>query len=376
MRTGDGDGEERRRAIEMVLERRPDMDFEELLDILGELGIETDEPTLVADLNALGYDVDEADTAEDAQDPADVAMVAGATAGGREAAPSGAVRPDPAPSATGPSALGGTDAFADGPEPVAAQGRGFARSANPTVVVAVAVVVVALLIAGFLALSGGDDDETAAEEGDDPTAEAPPTTAAVPQRVAPAGPGSDPALAGDELRGDDFEREGPGLGDFPGVGPWEALGGEWQLAEGRVSLTGPSQEVGNVVVFDSANADVRAQVLLVSPTNTSGLAFRVQDEGDFYLWGTAPEFGSIALSHVVDGVSEVLVDSGLADSGGGMPTLGIHIVGSTVELLHEGVVAGTYDDLPPAEGRTRIGLGMAAGDGNPVFDDVAFKPGA
>lgn len=116
MSTGDDAGGERRFAIEVVIERRPDIDFDDLIDVLDELGIDTDEPTLIADLDVLGYDVDAEDIA-DAPDPALVSPDIGSGAVSPVAAPpvdapldaSVAARTDRAPPVGGSTARGGPD---------------------------------------------------------------------------------------------------------------------------------------------------------------------------------------------------------------------------------------------------------------------------
>lgn len=353
------DQEARRRAIEVVLERRPDIDLAELGEILAELGSPADEATLVADLDALGYEVDP---------PED---------GAEAPAPPVEDRPGP----RGRAADGGPrfvppddDAFAGAPP---REGGPRLRGANPTVLVAAGVLVVALVVAAVLALGGddagddgGDGDDVVAVSTNPTSTTAPEATLGEDPRVAARGDGLDPALAGEGVVLDDFERPGPDLGEVPGVGPWEVLAGDWAIEEGQVTGAGAESEPGNLVAFDPGSADVRMQVELRGRTNGSGIAFRVADVDNYWAWVTAPEFGTIGLVEVADGERRTVFDAGLAVTEDGMPALGINLTGTQVELLFDGAVAATYDQLPPAEGRQRVGLTMARGDEVAIFDDV------
>ncbi len=361
----DPEVEERRRAIEVVLERRPEVDLQELGEIMAELGTPVDEATLVSDLDALGFEVADTDDAE------------GAGVAGADARP--ATPPEPSPAADGPSfrrpegaAPAATDAFDAG----SGGGGGFdLRRLNPTVLVAAGVLVVALVVAAVLIIGGDDGGDDVSSGGATTTTGAggedggEPGTTAEP-KIATRGDGSDPALAVEGTILDDFEREGPDMGELPGVGPWEVLAGQWTLADGKVSGSGAEAEPGNLVVVDGGPGDVRMQVEVVGRTNGSGIAFRVADADNYFAWVTAPYYGTIGLVEVVDGERRTLFDAGLAVTEDGMPAMGIHLTGNRVELLFDGAVTATYDELPDAEGRERVGLTMARGDETAVFDDV------
>ncbi|CAN5484722.1 hypothetical protein BH24ACT4_BH24ACT4_16700 [soil metagenome] len=353
------DAVERRRAIEVVLERRPDVDLNELADIMSELGTPVDEATLVSDLDALGFEVDAAHGDDnDAIRRSDGAGMAGSA------------------DAAGPSFKGPADAFDDMPD---RDGRFDIRSVNPTVLVAVGVLVVALIVVAVLTLGGGDDGDddvatdgsttTAAEDGD------PEPTESTEPRLATQGEGLDPALEAEGVVLDDFQREGPGLGEVPGLGAWDVLTGTWELTDGQVKGSGEDEEAGNLAVFDPGSGDVRAQVELPGRTNGSGIAFRVKDADNYFAWVTAPLYGTLGLVEVEDGNRTTLLDSGLATTGDGMPALGINLEGSKVELLFDGAVTATYDELPSAEDRQGLGLTTARGMEVATFDDLRILPG-
>jgi len=230
--------------------------------------------------------------------------------------------------------------------------------------------VLALVVAGFLAFGGDDEGDVSADGGSrserSSTTEETTTTEL---REATRGDGLDPELDSDGVLIDDFEREGPDLGDFPGGARWEVLAGEWSIADGRIGGAGSEDEAGNLTVFDPGAGDVRAQVEITRRANGAGIAFRVEDEDNYYAWATAPDYGTLVLIQVADGERTVLLDAGLASTGDGMPALGINLTGTKVELLFDGAVTETYDELPPAEGRERIGLTVARVDQIATFDD-------
>lgn len=342
--------EERRRGIEVVLDERPELDLDELQDLLARAGVAVDEATLVEDLDILGYDVDDvtaapveaADLHEDADD-------------GAAAAPLGAPLD--------------ADAHVDRQDDAVAGARPRA------VLVMVAAAMVLVVIAIVMIVGGGDEDT------DDPVATADDTEVAraggdtdttgptEPVEVAPVGPGSDPALDVPETLTDDFERSD--IGDFPGVSTWELLRGYFANTDGNLDVLGPPDDGVVVAAVDVGSEDVRAQVSIDRPASRAGLAFRIVDEQNMFVWARVPEVGSIVLYEVVDGLPEPVASSGYVPDGDGMPVLGINVVEDSVELLHEGVVVATYDDLPPAEGTTRIGLALlAGGEGLPLFDEL------
>ncbi|HXH58532.1 hypothetical protein, partial [Iamia sp.] len=60
----------RRRLVAIALARRPHLALHELHSILERLDLGVDTPTLVADLDALGYDVDDEEEEEEEEGPA------------------------------------------------------------------------------------------------------------------------------------------------------------------------------------------------------------------------------------------------------------------------------------------------------------------
>jgi hypothetical protein len=273
---------ERRRGIELVLDRQPEIDLDELQRILARVGIVVDTDTLVEDLDALGFDVDD-DPTEAVPEPSAGPTLEKATDEDEEADDD--EDPEAAPAdveAAGADdeAAGAddeADAFADPaaerrpsfvlPPPGADDDEAPAEGSwsRQSMMVAAAVVVVVIIVAVFLA-GGSDDDGEDTATGDDGTTEtvqaggpeATPTAPTEPVRVAPEGPGSDPALDGPETRTDDFERGE--IGDFPDVGTWELLSGEWANTDGNLDVTGVPDESAAVAAVDVGSADVRAQV--------------------------------------------------------------------------------------------------------------------
>ncbi|HEU5150515.1 MAG TPA: hypothetical protein VFU19_08460 [Iamia sp.] len=327
--------EERRRGIALVMETRPEIDLDELQRLLARAGVEVDVDTLVDDLEALGYEVDDE------------------------------VTPGPVPPTIDPVDDGSYDDDGD-EEPAGGAGRW-------AVLGLAAVVVVVALVALVVGL-GRDDDEPALEEappGTEMLEDGAADTTTEPPRVAPEGPGRDPALEVPEALTDDFERAG--IGDFPGVSTWELLSGEWANTDGNLDLVALSDEGVAVAAVDPGSGDVRAEVQVDRPGTRAGLAFRIADEDDFLLWAPMPEEGTIILFEVVEGEATPLVDSGITAPDDGMPALGVNLVGERAELLRDGAVVATYDGVAPAEEgtTTRIGVGaLRDGEGLPLFDEL------
>lgn len=330
---------ERRRGIELVLDRQPEIDLDELQRLLGRVGIEVDTGTLVDDLDALGYEVDE--------DP-----------------------PDPvAPTVDGPPPT---------LEPAARSIEDGGSRSWP--MLAVAALVVVAVVAVFVLGGDGDAELTDASAATAETVTVrggttPASTEATepePVEVAPAGPGSDPALEEAGTRTDDFERSD--VGDFPDVGPWEVLAGEWANTDGNLDVTARPDGGAAVIGVDVGTGDVRAQVQIDRRASRSGLAFRIVDGENFFVWAYVPEFATNLLFEVVDGTPRAVANSGLTPTGDGLPALGINIVGDQVELLNDGVVVATYDGLPAAEGATRIGAAALSGVADlPLFDEYRVR---
>ncbi|HMJ78320.1 MAG TPA: hypothetical protein VK507_20225, partial [Iamia sp.] len=346
--------EERRRGIEMVLDHRPAIDLGELQALLAKAGVEVDATTLVEDLDALGYDVDDEPVDPDVEDEALVDDV-----------------DDEVVEPAGPDVvvLESEDVVPaeddDGHRP----GR---RLGTMVVLAAAAVVLLVILVVVFVSDGDGDggDDVAVTEPGDTSVAQAggtsaPDTADTTPPPIAPEGPGSDPALDVPETLTDDFERAD--IGDFPGLATWELLSGDWANTDGNLDVIGVPEDGLAVAAFEVDSGDIRAQVQVDRPAARAGIAFRVVDGANLFVWAPVPEIGSIILYEVVDGVATGVADAGFVEPGDGMPALGINLVGDRAELLRDGVVVATYDSLPPAEAPTRIGVAVLdGGEGLPL----------
>ncbi|HEX7130945.1 MAG TPA: hypothetical protein VF228_00125 [Iamia sp.] len=386
---------ERRRGIELVLDRQPEIDLDELQRILARVGIVVDTDTLVEDLDALGFDVDD-DPAEAAGEPPAGPSLEKDVDGDEAAEDDAEVEvedaedPEAAPADIDEAgeADGEADAFA---EPAAERRPSFVLPppgadddevpvegswSRQSMMVVAAVVVVVIIVAVFLA-GGSDDDgeDTTTGDGDttetvqaDGGTEATPTIPTEPVKVAPEGPGSDPALDVPETRTDDFERGD--IGDFPDVGTWELLSGEWANTDGNLEVTGVPDDGFAVAAVDVASADVRAQVQVDRRSSRSGIAFRIVDERNFYIWCTVPEYATNILFEVVDGTATPVADSGLTATGDGQPALGVNLVGDRAELLNDGILVATYDGIGTGEVPTRIGVAaLTDEEGLPLLDE-------
>lgn len=358
---------ERRRGIELVLDRQPEIDLDELQRILAKVGIVVDTDTLVGDLDALGYDVDD-DTAGAPGEESPVVVAED----GRDDEDDVDAFADRRPSFAAPPPRDGADD--DDDDDLDDEGTWTRQS----LLIAGAVVLVVIVVAVFLATAGGDDDDgedtTTGGGSDAPataqagSADATTTGPTEPVRVAPVGPGSDPALDVPETRTDDFERGE--VGDFPDIATWELLSGDWTNTDGNLDLTAAPTDGPAVAGFDVGSGDVRAQVQVDRRASRSGLAFRIVDDRNFFVWATVPEYATTILFHVVDGEAQPVADSGLTQTGDGLPALGVNLVGDRAELFHDGVVVATYDGIGPADGATRIGVAALPGTSElPLFDE-------
>jgi hypothetical protein len=344
--------EDRKRVIDLALARRPDMELDELHGVLARLGIDVDTDTLVADLDALGYEVED--------EP-----------GGATAADAGPT-PGDGPRFTAPP---DDDAFDDA---LAAEVRdldgdgGLQRYAPVMVAVAAAL---AVLVAAFLVLGGDDDDPAATGAGPStvPTGQganagagsAP--VAAGPPRVAPSGPGPDPALVEPDVAFP-FDTDGATLPPPPDGGEWTVTGGDVEVTGGRAVSTAPG-DVPVLATFPMATPDARVQVTLPEASEGAGLAFRLDDSGTYYAWVVAPPYSTVNLYEVTDGEQESVLNSGITVVKPGV-TLGLNLIGSGVELFANGVVVATF-----AEAGDGVGLGLVAtSKGVPgVFDDLLVQ---
>jgi len=369
--------EERRRGIEMVLDHRPAIDLGELQALLAKAGVEVDATTLVEDLDALGYDVDDEPVEPDAEDdgidevetPEDEDADADVEAAGND--------DDEVVEPAGPAIVPQDDRDVAAAPAGDEGGRPGRRLGTMVVLGAAAVVLLVILVIVFVSDGDGDggNDLTATEPGDTSVVEAGGDTSApdsidtTPPPIAPEGPGSDPALDVPETVTDDFERAD--IGDFPGMATWELLSGDWANTDGNLEVLGVPTDGLAVAALEVDSADIRAQVQVDRPASRAGIAFRIVDEANMYLWAPVPEIGSIILYEVVDGVATGVADAGFVEPGDGMPALGINLVGERAELLRDGVVVATFDSLPPAEDPTRIGVAVLdGGEGLPLFDEL------
>lgn len=380
-----GEIERRRQVLETALDIHPDLYLDQLVAALAAAGLgAVEEDELVADLGALGFDVDP-DEDVDLPPPAAPSPPAPAPEP-REAVAAAAPTRDADEQGLGPRPV--TDAFADD---LSSPDRGPGRAADReprtvggidrTVIVAAVVALVVVAVAFALAALGGDDDTVAGggdtvavDSGEGPTdgttdgttdGSAPVETSP----VAPIGPGADPELAD----GGDASLSFDGAdGDvLPALGEWEwdVVHGTATVVDGRVVATPAEDDPDGVLaVVDAGARDLRFEVALPEDTVGAGIAFGVEDDGSYLLWAPAPGFPTIALFQVRDGSYEFLLNGGVVQVEPGT-RVGVHIDGADVELLVGGAVVATHTDA--SEG-ARVGIGLLPESPLAVFDDVVF----
>jgi len=373
---GEGGGSahevDRRRVIELTLTRRPDIDLEGLQAVLRRLGIEVGVETVVADLDAMGYEVvtpvgsAEADAPPDVfADPAKPADPASYRDPRRAGVPFLGAAPSGEPS-TAPR------------EPDSEQ----TPLGRPIVLIGAAVaIVVALAIAAFV-VSRDDDQERAETGGTTTEGNAPadeggndqePATSSEPLRYAPVGPGADEALvdgvdgeSGFEVSIDD------GVGIAPDGSDWEVLAGTWQATEGEARLVEIEGEEGNgLVVFDPALDAYRAQVRLSSLVDGNGIVFWVEDPDNYWAFVALPTYATFLLFQIVDGERGVKLSSGLTATDAAVA--GIHVAGTKVEALVNGAVVVTHELDGEVPDGTALGLGSLPRGSDGRFDDFVYK---
>lgn len=317
----------RRRVIDLALTRRPDMDLDELHGVLGRLGIAVDDATLLADLDALGFEVDEP--------------------------PAGGAAP------------------AAGPAPGSGPGGGDDESRlrrYAPIAVALVVALVVLVGAVWLLGRGGDDDGPSYGAGSQPVPldDASTTTTTEAPATAPLGPGPDPALVEPDLAFD-FDDDAPGLEPLPDGAEWDVSGGSFTVAGGDATSSAPvSAPV--LATFQMASPDGRVQVTLPRADEGAALAFR-RDGDTWFAWAVEPGRSTVVLYQVTGSQVTEVLDSGTTEISEGM-TIGINVIGTGAELLANGAVVASYDQV--GEG---FGVGVAAmTEGVPArFDDLLVQ---
>lgn len=335
--------EARRRVIRVALEHRPDMGLEDLRRALVRVGIDVDTDTLLADLDATGHAL--------------------------RIVPAGEARRRVGPGARGPEEAEGAEGAEGGaPRPGEPPGdrEPLLGRLRPGPLLLVAVVAFALLVAGVLVL--GDDEAPTAETGPIPTTvpaeeATEPTETTAP--VAPAEPADDPLLTDpDVVLGFDVDSAilPPPSADVP----WTAFSGDFEVVDARAVSTGP--EPIAVATFPVPGSETRAQVTLPTAAGEVGIAFLTAG-GEVYAWVAVPDESTVALHRLGGAEPEVVLDARLPTVPPGL-RVGVNAVGPRVELLANGAVVATVDELGPV---SAVGLAAIAGDVPGVFDDLLVQ---
>ncbi|WCO66466.1 hypothetical protein PO878_18365 [Iamia majanohamensis] len=320
----------RRRVVDLAVTRRPDITLDELHHVLGRLGIDVAPDVLLADLDALGFEVDEeSEVVEEDQD-----QVAGADGTDAEGAPGDEGRP----------------------------GRGRLVPVLWGVAALLALAAVVVAVVGLLRDDdgGGGDGEATRSTATSPeviTFETTPDGEVVLGDLAP-----DVSLT--------FDDDGP-LPDPGGEAEWSPGRGIWLASEG-VARSGPPGEDESVTFFAAPGPDLDARVTLPTASPGAGLAFRLLDDGNYLAWVLGPEGSGARLVRVTDAQQTVVEE---VDATVGSPVvLGVRARGAELELLVDGEVVATVEDDGPTD---RVGVGLAAlgTDEPPALDDLQVTYG-
>lgn len=183
------------------------------------------------------------------------------------------------------------------------------------------------------------------------------------------------------LRGTSFDSFNRANGSELGLSetgrPWQLVGGEWTVQDGRVDAkpeAGPGGGGGSALaVLDTGVADQFVQATFFDPTAGTGLVTRFQGPNNFIGVTFAPVSGSVVLGITVDGsqAQPSKIGSALAQ---GEVTLGVRTEGTTVIVYVNGAESGRQVVPELADG-TRVGVLVRGGDSpSTAIDDVMAVP--
>ncbi len=220
----------------------------------------------------------------------------------------------------------------------------------------------------FLAINSNDEEKAA-----DPPAAAPaagaPDPGAGEAPVTTPDPGSDPDLAGEDTKVDDFTRaDGEDLGAFPGLGPWTNAVGTISIENGvaRTAAVSPDSKV-QLATVDAGSADVTVEVKLPSPVDRAGLAIRVASPDRFIGLFATSDYGTYTLARFENGeIDEIFGNTDLSGVQVG-DVIGIRAEGSKVEVLTNGTVRNSFDAAKLDYEATGVGIFA-------FLDDTGPKP--
>lgn len=161
--------------------------------------------------------------------------------------------------------------------------------------------------------------------------------------------------------------------DAAGLATWTRGAGDWSISDGTVRVAHDRRRP--IAAYrDVGTTDLSASVTLPTPVVGAGLAFRVVDDRNFWLWSPALAPGSFTLVHVEDAFPRVVASSmANPDASGAAVTISIHAAGPRLELLVDGnVVLIATDDHPAGAG---AGLGVRAVTRTvATFTDLVITP--
>ncbi len=330
----------RRRVIEVALGRRPGMTVGDLRRVLARLDVEASTETILADLDALGFDLE--------GHPGDPSALAAPSTVDHDAGPADADERAP----VGPSE--GAPA-GDEPEGVPTARR-WGRLV-PVLAVLAALLVVAAVVIAVVDLLTDDDASEATADTRVAVSDEEITFDADADVFGDAGP-ADVALA--------FEEGGP-LPTPGEVGPWDPSLGDWFVNEGAAHVTAPGEEEA-VAFFAAPGPDADVSVALPSASPGAGVAVRLLDARDYLAWTLTPDGRGVQLVRVADARQEVLLTPDAEVAPG--VVLGVRARGTDLELLVDDEVVETTTDDGPTD-RVGVGLVVMGTDQVPDFDDLA-----
>lgn len=338
----------RRRVIDLAMTRRPDMTVGELHRVLGRLDIRASSQTVVADLDHLGYRVEDGDR---------VALAVDA----RERRPEGADDRSPEPR----NADADADAGGDG------GGRWADRLIPALVIAAVLLAIAAVVVAVFPQDDVGTADSVEADGTTAPLPVAPsPTEGGVEEPVGTP-PATDPAEEAPDLGAPDVEVAFEGEGGLPPageLGPWVPGRGGWFLAAGAARVDAPGEDEA-VTYVAGPSPDLVAEVTLPEASPGAGLAFRLSDDANYLAWTLSPAGEGAQLVRVEGAVQTVLLGPELDVAVAPGAVLGVRATGADLVLLVDGEEVATTTAPGPLD---RVGVGLVALGTTEVsaFDDL------
>jgi hypothetical protein len=154
---------------------------------------------------------------------------------------------------------------------------------------------------------------------------------------------------------DNFDRaySATSLGTGPGRVQWHAVNGVWGIQDHTGVVSRPSPR-WSIAVVDGRVADQRVSTTVANVVPGQGLAFRVEDENNFFALVALPKYATWNLYRVQHGQAASITNTGLSAAKGRV-SIAIVVKGDTISLFIDGSLAARITTSALA-GATQAGL--------------------